>query len=91
MRITESVRDSAWTKAHPTNREGYDDISKAISREEQVKKWARGCKIRLIEEFNPEWKDLYSEINCKDEFGALVRRQAKGASQGDYSFILTDC
>ena len=48
--------------------EEYDDIHKAISREKQLKKWARKWKVRLIEEFNPEWRDLYSELNCQDEF-----------------------
>jgi putative endonuclease len=30
----------------------------AIQREKRLKKWNRVCKIRLIEEMNPEWKDL---------------------------------
>lgn len=30
----------------------------AISREKQLKKWRRAWKLRLIEEKNPEWKDL---------------------------------
>jgi len=47
MRTAKPVRDTPWTKAYPTNREGYDDIRKAISREKQVKKWARECKNRL--------------------------------------------
>ncbi len=34
----------------------------AITREKQLKKWNRAWKIRLIEEMNPEWKDLYDEI-----------------------------
>ena len=35
----------------------------AITREKQIKKWRRAWKLRLIEEKNPEWKDLYEEIN----------------------------
>jgi len=35
----------------------------AALRERQLKKWNRAWKIRLIEEMNPEWKDLYEEIN----------------------------
>ena len=34
----------------------------AITREKQLKKWNRAWKVRLIEEKNPEWKDLYDEI-----------------------------
>jgi len=34
----------------------------AIIREKQLKHWNRAWKIRLIEEKNPEWKDLYNLI-----------------------------
>ena len=40
----------------------YDDITEAIIREKQLKKYYRVQKIALIEKNNPEWKDLYSEI-----------------------------
>lgn len=42
--------------------EEYDDINEAIIREKRIKKWKRNWKIDLIKKFNPEWKDLYSEI-----------------------------
>ena len=35
------------------------DVSAAILREKQIKKWNRTWKLRLIEEQNPEWVDLY--------------------------------
>jgi len=38
--------------------EHHNEIEEAILRKKQMKKW----KIRLIEEKNPEWKDLYDEI-----------------------------
>jgi hypothetical protein len=28
-----------------------------------LKKWNKSWKIRLIEKFNPGWKDLYSDLN----------------------------
>jgi putative endonuclease len=34
----------------------------AIRREKQIKKWNRAWKIRLIEETNPQWDDLYPSI-----------------------------
>ena len=40
----------------------YGDVVDAIAREKQLKKWNRKWKLELIEEKNPEWKDLYSEI-----------------------------
>jgi putative endonuclease len=31
-------------------------------REKALKVWHRTWKIRLIEETNPEWKDLYDDL-----------------------------
>ena len=42
--------------------ETYDDPTSAIAREKDVKKWRRAWKLRLIEEANPTWRDLYEEI-----------------------------
>ena len=38
------------------------NINSAIAREKQLKKWRREWKIDLIEKFNPEWRDLYTEV-----------------------------
>src|SRR3954468_4858858 len=40
----------------------YDDAATAIAREKDLKKWRRDWKIRLIEEQNPDWVDLYPGI-----------------------------
>ena len=40
----------------------YDDAVTAITREKQLKKWRRDWKIRLIEDQNPDWVDLYPGI-----------------------------
>ena len=40
----------------------YDEPILAITREKELKKWRRDWKIRLIEEQNPEWRDLYPTI-----------------------------
>ena len=42
--------------------EVHNDIREAIIREKQIKKWNRKWKLRLIEEMNPNWRDLYNEI-----------------------------
>jgi putative endonuclease len=42
--------------------ESFSDIENAIRREKQLKKWNRAWKIRLIEESNPDWVDLYPSI-----------------------------
>lgn len=42
--------------------ERYDRIEDAIRREKQMKEWNRKWKLRMIEELNPEWKDLSAEL-----------------------------
>jgi putative endonuclease len=42
--------------------ECYDDPENAILREKDIKKWKREWKIRLVEEDNPDWSDLYPSI-----------------------------
>ncbi|QFU22856.1 GIY-YIG nuclease family protein [Shewanella eurypsychrophilus] len=39
-----------------------DSMYSAISREKKLKKWRRQWKINLIENQNPEWRDLWDEI-----------------------------
>ena len=41
--------------------EVHDEMYEAIQREKRLKKWNRAWKIRLIEELNPDWKDLSSQ------------------------------
>jgi putative endonuclease len=38
------------------------DIASAIQREKQIKKWNRLWKLRLVDQSNPEWRDLYASI-----------------------------
>jgi putative endonuclease len=42
--------------------EQFDDPENAIKRERRLKKWNRTWKVRLIEQHNPNWDDLYHEI-----------------------------
>jgi putative endonuclease len=42
--------------------ERYDDIRQAIQREKNMKHWPRAWKVRLILDFNAEWRDLYGEL-----------------------------
>ncbi len=41
--------------------EEYSDVRDAIQREKQLKKWNRMKKDNLIQQLNPEWKDLSKE------------------------------
>ena len=42
--------------------EVHDNMESARIREKRLKKWHRDWKIRIIEEANPTWRDLYQEI-----------------------------
>jgi putative endonuclease len=42
--------------------EAHDSIDQAIAREKALKAWQCAWKIRLIEEANPEWRDLFDLI-----------------------------
>ncbi len=49
------VHDLVWYEVH-------DSMESAISREKALKKWNRAWKVRLIEEGNPWWSDLYEQV-----------------------------
>ena len=42
--------------------EAHEDLQVARHRELQIKEWKRAWKIRLIEEQNLEWNDLYPSL-----------------------------
>ena len=42
--------------------EMHKSMREAIIREKQIKWWRRKWKLKLIEEKNPAWKDLYEDI-----------------------------
>jgi putative endonuclease len=57
---------SGFTKKYGVHRlvwyEATTQIAGAIRREKQMKSWRRGWKIKLIEEDNPNWDDLYEDL-----------------------------
>ena len=42
--------------------ESHEMVEDAIKREKQIKGWTRRKKEKLINKFNPEWKDLFEDI-----------------------------
>jgi len=42
--------------------EVFDDAENAIRREKRLKRWSREWKIEAINNFNPNWDDLYEQI-----------------------------
>lgn len=43
--------------------EFHETMDAAITREKQLKKWNRAWKLRLIEAENPDWEDLFDQLN----------------------------
>ena len=44
--------------------EWHEDIRDAIAREKAMKKWKRQWKLRLIRQHNPDWRDLFEDLNA---------------------------
>jgi putative endonuclease len=42
--------------------ETFGHVQAAIRREKCLKKWNRKWKLRLIEQTNPQWRDLYDDL-----------------------------
>ena len=67
-RVYEHKNDLAdgFTKKYGVHRLVWYEIhgvaETAIPREKQIKKWNREWKLELIEQMNPDWKDLYDEL-----------------------------
>jgi len=49
------VHQLVWFESHET-------MAAAIGREKAIKEWKRAWKLRLIEEGNPQWCDLYDGL-----------------------------
>ncbi|MCR2834668.1 GIY-YIG nuclease family protein [Parerythrobacter lacustris] len=60
-------RGSAFCRKYGLDRlvyaEPHEDIDAAITREKAIKAWNRAWKIELIENANPEWSDLFDQLN----------------------------
>jgi putative endonuclease len=55
-----------FTKEYSVHRlvyfELHQTMESAILREKQIKKWKRNWKLKLIEDKNPTWEDLWEQI-----------------------------
>jgi len=53
---------SKYNITHLVHYENTSDVHSALEREKVLKRWKREWKVRLIEEKNPEWSDLYYSL-----------------------------
>ena len=62
---------NSFTKKYKVSKlvyyEVHKDILQAIAREKKLKRWHRDWKIRLINDFNPQWHNLYAELGISLE------------------------
>src|SRR5690242_2227730 len=49
------VHTLVWYEQHGT-------MESAIAREKAIKEWKRAWKLEIIEETNPDWRDLYADL-----------------------------
>src|SRR5690606_18813545 len=72
-----------FTKSYRVHRlvwyEAHDSMYQAISREKTIKKWYRIWKIRMVEEANPEWQDLWESIARVDGRRLIAAREPPAA------------
>ena len=71
-----------WFESHPSREQ-------ALKRERQIKEWRRLWKLHLIEARNPNWIDLYDDL---DRW--LMDDERRGFSQllpGSHCFFGTGC
>ncbi len=67
-RVWEHRNDATegFTKRYGVHRlvyfEQHISMDEAILREKRLKKWNRDWKIKLIEDANPEWRDLWPTL-----------------------------
>ena len=63
--------NDGFTKSYNCDRLVYyeitDCIENAIKREKQLKNWKKEWKNQLVNNFNPDWKDLSQDIGITEE------------------------
>jgi putative endonuclease len=42
--------------------EFHETMNDAMTREKRIKNWRREWKLQLIEQSNPQWRDLYQDL-----------------------------
>jgi putative endonuclease len=69
------AKNLVWFETHP-------NIVLAIKREKSLKHYLREWKVKLIEELNPTWIDLYEQI---DEIENVYRPKPGSRQWDDYN------
>jgi putative endonuclease len=52
--------------------EFHETMEDAIVREKRIKRWLRAWKLELIEQHNPQWRDLFDECKRSTNNDAII-------------------
>jgi putative endonuclease len=67
VHLHKAGRGSEFCRRHGLTRlvyiERHERIDEAIAREKAIKAWRRAWKLNLIGRANPDWRDLFNDIN----------------------------
>ena len=70
---------SRYKVVHLAYYEMHASMEAAIKREKQLKEWKRAWKVRLIQEFNPEWRDLFDQATGEVADGPADLERDRGS------------
>jgi len=62
--------------------EETSDVTAAINREKEIKKWRREKKNKLVIQANPEWRDLSEDIGVPVHSGRIRGSSARHSDHG---------
>ncbi len=93
--VTNNIVDRVWrhraglgstfTRRYGVTRlvwfEGHSSIESAIQRETSIKRWHRQWKLNLIEQNNPDWRDLYEDLVRMPELPDWAKREERTGGQ----------
>ena len=63
--------------------EMHETMEAAIAREKLLKRWNRAWKYRLIEQMNPEWRNLFDQETGEIAFGPADAERLSGEPISD--------
>ena len=85
---------STFTRRYGVTRlvyyETLDSPDTAITREKRLKRWPRAWKVQAIEKPNPDWRDLYEDLN-RQSLACGSRRWIPDQVGDDCRSGLIDC
>ena len=70
-----SVTRLVWYELHSS-------MESAITWEKRIKKWNRAWKVRMIDEANPSWRDLWADVTGQQPKANSMDSRLRGSDGG---------